>query len=129
MAKSIEAQKTELNNAFEAFMANVIDMSNVRKRKEISDRATEAQKQIAKGISMIPEGEIRNAAIMALKGIDLDVVTALITINSKDMNVEGYNDMRDAYFNLIDTLEEFRANNGKFKRPRESKIADVKKVA
>lgn len=128
MAKSIEAQKTELNNAFEAFMANITDISVIRERKKIQESATEAQKQIARGIGYLPEGEIRNAAIMALKGDDLDVVTALLTINSKDMNVEGYNDMRDAYFNLIDVLEAFKKMNGNFKRPRVSKIVDVKKV-
>ena len=129
MAKSIEAQKTELNNAFEAFMANITDISVIRERKKIQESATEAQKQIAKGIGMIPVESVRNAAIEALPESDKKIVGELLTINEKDANTEGYESMRETYFNLIDVLEAFKKVNGNFKRPRVSKIADVKKVA
>ena len=128
MAKSIEAQMTELNNAFEAFMANITDISVIRERKKIRESATEAQKQIAKGIGLIPVESVRNAAIEALPESDKKIVGELLTINKKDANTEGYESMRETYFNLIDVLEAFKKVNGNFKRPRISKIADVKKV-
>lgn len=103
-----------ITEKFATFKTAVAGLGEVRDYLKIKNDATPELRTIASACKNLPPAQ-RIAVLNTLSSDNKKIVESLINI--ADAPTDSYAALRVAYFELVDELETFRAENGKFKRP------------
>ena len=99
---------------FEALKTAVENLGDIKDIIALKGSVTPELRAITTACKALPVAQ--KLAVLATLNSD-DKKTVELLIKAPDMPQDAYNQMRHAYFALIDELESFRKENGKFKRP------------
>ncbi len=103
-----------IETKFEKFVNTISDLGDIQALLKVKNDATPEQKSVAQACKVLPPAQ-REAVLNTLSPESKEIISLLT--KASELPQDSAKQMRIDYFNLIDALEEFRQENGKFKRP------------